>query len=207
MSDPRIGMHFPTTILLITASLAISAAAAPPFALVKVQEIYSELPSTAALQEQIKQERNQIMADQRAEKLRKIVAELQTIQGQLSDKVKPLGEADARDLARNYELKRQEALTLQKDFEDFQAGEEKKINLRMVAAMRTSLDRIAEVTRMIAKERGFASVLDSSGNSNTGVPFVLSSKDAPDITADVRAAMKDRDPGARAAAKPAKPVK
>ncbi len=207
MSDPRIGMHFPTSILLISASLALSAVAAPPFALVKVQEIYSELPSTTALQEQIKQERNQIMADQRAEKLRKIVAELQAIQSQLSDKVKPLGEAEARDLARSYELKRQEALTLQKDFENFQADEEKKINLKMVAAMRTSLDRIAEVTRMIAKERGFATVLDSSGNSNTGVPFVLFSKDAPDITADVHAAMKDRDPGARAAGKSAKPRK
>jgi Skp family chaperone for outer membrane proteins len=189
-------------ILLTFAITAMTAVAASRLALVRVKDIYSALPSTAELQDQIKGEREQIMRDQRADKLREIVADLQTLQAQLSDKTKPLDEATARTLARTYELKRQEALTLQQDFESFKSDQEKQINRRMVTGMRTSLDQIAEVTRKIAKERGFEAVIDSSGNTNTGVPFVLFSKDAPDITDDVRAAMKDLATAAEEGKKP-----
>ena len=71
----------------------------------------------------------------------------------------------------------------------------------MVTGMRALLDEIAEVTRMVAQERGFEAVIDSSGNTNTGVPFVLFSKNAPDITSDVQAALEDH-----VAAKPATPA-
>lgn len=191
-------MTSPASIFLTLAVTSLAAIAAPRLALVRVMEIYSALPSTATLQDQIKNERLQIMRDQRADKLRKIVAELQTLQGQLSDKTKPLDEVTARTLARTYELKRQEALSLQQDFESFQSDQEMEINRRMVRGMRASLDEIAEVTRMIAKERGFEAVLDSSGNTNSGVPFVLFSKDAPDITGVVQAALRDRAAAASA---------
>ncbi|MES2475683.1 MAG: OmpH family outer membrane protein [Verrucomicrobiota bacterium] len=184
-------MTSPVPIFLTLAATALTAGAAPRLALVRVTEIYAALPSTISLKDRIKSEREQIMRDQRAEKLRKIVSELQTLQGQLSDKAKPLDEVTARSLARAYELKRQEALTLQQDFESYQSEQEKEINRRMVTGMRASLDQIAEVTRTVAKERGFDAVIDSSGNTNTGVPFVLYSKNAPDITADVNAAIKD----------------
>ena len=39
-----------------------------------------------------------------------------------------LDETDTRKLARNYELKRQEAQTLQKEFENFRTEQEKEIN-------------------------------------------------------------------------------
>ena len=55
-----------------------------------------------------------------------------------------------------------------------------------------------------AKERGFDSVFDSTGSTNTGVPFVLFSKDAPDLTVDVEAALKDSEP--KASAPPVPPV-
>jgi Skp family chaperone for outer membrane proteins len=184
-------MTFLAPILLTLAVTALTAVAAPRLALVRVKDIYSALPSTTVLQDRIKGQREQIMRDQRANKLREIVADLQTLQAQLSDKTKPLDEPTARTLARTYELKRQEALTLQQDFESFKTDQEKEINRRMVTGMRASLDQIAEVTRKIAKERGFEAVIDSSGDTNTGVPFVLFSKDAPDITDDVRAALKD----------------
>ena len=71
----------------------------------------------------------------------------------------------------------------------------------MVGGMRASLNRIAETSQKVAKERGYESVFDSSGNTNTGVPFVLFSKDAPDLTTDVQAALTDSEP-ATPAAKP-----
>ena len=185
---------------LTLAATAVLAAAAPKVALVRVTEIYTGLPSTTELQASIKEERAAIMRDPRAEDLRKIIGQLQTLQAQLTDKDKPLDEESSRKVARNYEIKRQEAQTLQKEFETFKSEREKEINRRMVAAMRGSLDRIVETSNKLARERGFDLVLDSSGSTNTGVPFVLYSKSPDDLTEDVKTALQD------ATAKPAAPA-
>ena len=174
----------------------LTATAAPRFALVRVKDLYTALPSTVALQQQIKSERDAIMKNQRAEQLRKIIGELQALQAQLSDKTKQLDEATNRKLARTYEIKRQEAQTLQQEFENFKTEQEKLINRKMVEGMRASLDRISKVSAQVSKERGYDAVFDSSGDTNTGVPFVLFSKNASDLTADVQAALKDSEPAA-----------
>ena len=172
---------------------ATTARAAPRFAMVRVKDIYSEMPSTATFQQQLKKERDDIMKDQRAEQLRKAIGELQVLQAQLSDKANPLDEAMSRTLSRTYEIKRQEAQTLQQDFESFKAEQEKAINRKLVAGMRATLNRIMKVSQDIAAKRGYDSVFDSSGNTNTGVPFVLFSKSAPDLTADIQAALKETE--------------
>lgn len=195
---------FPAILISLLAA-TLTAAAAPRFAVVRVTDIYTALPSTVAIQQQVKNEQAAIMKDQRAEQLRKIIGELQTLQTQLSDKNTPLDEATNRKLARTYEIKRQEAQTLQQEFEEFKAEQQKLINHKMVASMRASLDRITAVSQKISKERGYDAVFDSSGNTNTGVPFVLFNKDAPDLTADIQAALKDGEPPAPAT-KPAPPA-
>ena len=184
-----------TLVLLATAGIA---GAAPKFALVRVKDIYTALPSTAALQVELKKERDDIIKNERAEQLRKIIGELQSLQAQLADKTNPLDEATSKKLARNYEIKRQEAQTLQQEFESFRTEQEKAINKKMVAKMRASLDRIFAMSGKISKERGFEAVFDSTGGTNTDLPFVLYSKDAPDLTADVQAALKDTEPSAPA---------
>ncbi len=197
------------SISLVLLATVTTAVAAPRIALVRVKDIYTNLPSTAGMQEEVKKERDAIMRDERAEQLRRIISELQTLQSQLSDKNQPLDEASSRKVARNYEIKRQEAQTLQQEFENFKTEKEKLINRKMVAGMRQSLDRIVEVSQQIAKEKGYEIVFDSSGSTNTGVPFVLFDKEAPDITDDVQAALNDNGmvnsaekPVEKAAAKP-----
>ena len=193
-------------ISLTLLATAISASAAPKFAMVRVKDIYAALPSTVALQQEIKKERDEIMKNERAEQLRAIIAELQTLQSQLSDKNNPLDEATNRKLARNYEIKRQEAQTLQQDFEGFKTEQEQAINKKMVFGMRASLQRIVKISNKVAKEKGFITVFDSSGNTNTGLPFILFSKQAPDITENVQAAIKDSDPAEKPVEKaPTKP--
>ncbi|MCP5547618.1 MAG: OmpH family outer membrane protein [Akkermansiaceae bacterium] len=179
------------------AAMAVTALGAPKIALVRVTEIYSGLASTAELQKSIKEERATIMRDPRAEDLRRIIGQLRSLQEQLANKDKPLDEATSRKVSRNFEIKRQEAQTLQKEFESFKTEREKEINRRMVTAMRESLDRIVSTSRKLATEQGFDMVIDSSGNTNTGVPFVLYSKNPNDLTDNVKAALQD------AAAKPA----
>lgn len=188
-------------IAMTLAATAITATAAPRVALVRVKDIYAGLQSTAELQKEIKAERDLIMKDQRAEVLRKTIAELQSLQTRLSDKNNPLDDATSKKLARSYEIKRQEAQTLQKEFESFRTEQEKQINRKMVTGMRSSLDKIMETAQRIAKEQGYDMVFDSSGNTNTGVAFVLYQKKSPDLTDDVKAALKDS--AAPAAAAPA----
>jgi outer membrane protein len=200
MFPPRMNSLKAISILLL--ATAVAASAAPRIAVVRVKDIYTALPSTIAIQQQIKTETAEIMKDKRAEQLRKIITELQTLQTQLSDKSAQVDETTSRKLARAYEIKRQEAQTLQQEFESFKAEQEKAINRKMVSGMRASLDQIAEVSKKIAKDRGYEVVFDSSGSTNTGVPFVLYNKNAPDLTADVQAALKDAEQ-ASPAAKPA----
>lgn len=191
------------SVVITLAATVLTAAAAPRIALVRVKDIYSGLPSTAAMQQEIKAERDQIMKDQRAEELRKTINDLQGIQAKLSDKNNPLDEATSRKLARSYEIKRQEAQTLQKEFESFRSEQEKQINRKMVAAMRASLDKIMEIAQKISKERGYDLVFDGSGNTNTGVAFVLYQKESPDITDDVKAALQDAAPKPESSPAPA----
>lgn len=181
-------------ILLAFLATALAAQAAQRFAVVRVRDIYTNLASTHILQDQIETDRRAIMKDQRAEQLRKIISELQALQAQLSDKKNPPDGATSQKLARAYEIKRQEAQTLQQDFEQFKTEEEKKINLRMVAAMRASLGKIVETSTKIAKDEGFDTLFDSSGNTNTGVAFILVAKDAPDLTVKVEEVLKKTEP-------------
>lgn len=189
---PAMMNRLPLAALAFVAT-ALTATASPRLALVRVKDLYAGLPSTIELQEEIKRERGEIMQDPRAEELRKIITELQDLQARLSDKKNPPAEEVGRKLARSYEIKRQEAQTLQKDFEGFRSEREKEINRKMVARMRASLDQIMETSRRIASEQGYDLVLDGSGNSNTGVAFVLYHKDSPDLTDHVKAALQDKE--------------
>lgn len=193
-------------IALTLLATALTASAGPRFALVRVKDIYNELPSTAAFQQQLKKERDAILKDQRADQFRKAVGELQALQAQLADKQNPLDEVTRRGLARTYEIKRQDAQTLQQNFESFKAEREKAINRKLVTGMQATLGRIMEAAREISTKRGFDTVFDNSGNTNTGVPFVLFSKNAIDLTADIQAALNTGEtptPGVNPAEAPA----
>lgn len=176
---------------LILTATTFNVSAEPLVAVVRVRDIYAALPATEALQKQVKQERDAILQDPRAEELRRIIAQLREIQARLADKKNPPDDASARYLARQYELTRQEAQTLQRDFESFRDEREKEINRRMVAGMRASLTLIHETARKVAAGQGCDLVFDNSGNTNTGVPFLLYQKDAPDITSAVVTALEN----------------
>jgi len=198
-------MNCINAIAMTLAATTMAVAAAPRIALIRVKEIYAGLPATAALQQEIKTEREEIMKDQRADTLRKIITELQGLQAKLSDKTNPPDEETSRKLARSYEITRQEAQSLQNEFETFRSEREKQINRKMVSGMRATLDHITEISRKIAKEQGFDIVLDASGETNTSVPFVLYQKNALDLTGAVKAALQDAAPGTTTAPAPAKP--
>lgn len=186
-------MNCLAVIAVCLAATLLGAGASPRIALVRVSDIYAGLESTAQLQQQLKLERDAIQTDERATDLRRVIDELKALQARLSDKSNPLNEESARKLARNYELRRQEAQTLQREFESFRTEREREINRKLVKSMRASLNRIHETARRIAAEQHFDMVIDSSGKTNTGLPFILYQKDTPDLTEAVEAALENSE--------------
>ncbi len=116
------------------------------------------------------------------------------------EEAKKAEEVNLRDLARNYEMKRQEAETLKIDFEAFRAEREKAMKKRMVLSMRSTLNRIMEASQKVASEKGFDIVFDCSGATNTGAPFLLYSKNVIDLTDDIQTVLKASEPAATAPA-------
>ena len=176
-------------LLLVLCPVLWAQPSAPRIALVRVMDIYNGLESTTRLQQEVRQEREGILRDQRAVDLRRMISELRELEEALRDKSKPLDEEAARRLARAFEIKRQEAQTLQREFENFRSEREREINRRMVAAMRATLGTITEAARRAAREHGYDLVIDSSGNTNTGTPFIIYQKHTPDLTDAVTAAL------------------
>ncbi|MDE0836046.1 MAG: OmpH family outer membrane protein [Akkermansiaceae bacterium] len=176
-------MKFSVTLLWI--SLVAISAAAPKFAVVRVTDIYRELASTAEMQKDLKLQRDAILQNKRAVQLRGIIGELHVLQSQFQAKKNEMESESGKKLVRDFEIKRQEAETLRQEFEDFRESEDKRINKVMVETMRSSLDRISGAAQQIAKERNLEGVFDVSGNSNTGLPFILYTADSADLTEDV----------------------
>jgi Skp family chaperone for outer membrane proteins len=188
-------MKFPQVIYLTFFFAPIMTARAEPnFALVKVRQIYDQLPSTAVLEQEISADRNNIMKDQRAERLRTMINDLQVMQVQLTDTKKPLDQDTNRKVTRNYEIKRMEAQNIKQEFEVFRAEQEKKINQKLVTSMKASLARILETSQTVAKGHGIELLFDSTGSTNTGVGFILYSKDSPDLTEEVKTELMKAEP-------------
>lgn len=166
------------------------ASAAPRVALVRIVDIYAALPETAAIKADIEKAKEEIMKNQRAAEVVKVAKEMQEIQKTLEASKDMEAEA-RRKLAQDFELKRQQAQTLQRDFEVFRADKQKELDRKSVARMRAALEKISVTTRRIAQERGYELVLDSTGKTNTNMPFVLYVKKPDDLTDVVVAALKD----------------
>lgn len=177
------------------------------FAIVRITDIYRGLPSTSAMQKEIQTQREAILQDKRAVQLRSVITELQSLQGRLQSMKDDMETDEGKKLVRDFEIKRQEAETLRQEFEDFRAEEDKRINKLMVGAMRASLNKISAAAQQIGKERNFHCVFDTSGNTNTGLPFVVYSGDAVDLSEDVIGLLGEKKPdeGQKAPVPPVKP--
>lgn len=160
------------------------AAAEPRIALVRVGEIYRALPATQSLQSGVEAERAEILRNARADAYRSVLKELE----QLRQGIAKIPKDDRATLERaqqNYTLKRQEALTLQREFQSYRKRKTEEINTRMVAEMEKILAGIRNKATEIGGSKGYDLVLDADGRTNTGLPFVLYAKQPNDITADV----------------------
>lgn len=179
---------------LVWLAFAVAAFGEGKFAVVRVTDIYRELPSTWALQEKIMAQRAKIMENQRAEQLRAVIVELRSIRGELQNAKGDTDTEQGEKLIRSYAIKRQEAEALRQELDRYRAEEKKRIDKFMVSEMRASLNRIMAAAERLAKERDLDGVFDISGKSNTGLPFVLYAGTADDVTEDVFEIIGEKQP-------------
>jgi Skp family chaperone for outer membrane proteins len=164
------------------------AMAAPKIAVVRVGDVYRELDRTKEMDAEIKAKRDAILQNPRLEAYRAAFKELEQLQAGLV-KVGDHDRATRERLIQSFNLKRQEALTLKREYESYQSGETKKIDKEMVSRMETILAEIRAKAAELGQKNGYDWVMDISGKTNTGLPFVLYSKPSDDITTDVLSAM------------------
>jgi len=170
---------------LLSTSVAM---AAPKIASVRVGEIYRGLDETKKMNAEIAAKRQAILKDPRLEAYRTAFKDLEQLQAGLI-KVASHDRTTRERLMQNFNLKRQEALTLKREFEEFQRSQTKSIDQEMVTRMEAILSDIRRKAEEFGKEQGYDWVMDVTGKTNTGLPFVLYSKPSDDITNDVLSAM------------------
>lgn len=173
---------------LIVASFP-ALAAPPKVATVRVSDVFRQLDGTVKANEETQAKRDALKKDKRQLAIDELVADLQLRGKKLAEAGTTIDPETRKKLEREFLLKRQEAKSLEEDFEAYRAEKNKEINAEMVAGMRSRLDLIRATAEKIAKQEGYDWVFDSSGQTNTGVPLVLYSKNPNDLTDRVLAAL------------------
>jgi Skp family chaperone for outer membrane proteins len=177
---------------IIFAALIGVSAANPKIAVVRVAEIHRALDSTKEREAAIKAERDAVARDARLRAYHSVLKELEQISNKLKEALADTANPDAsirENLKLEYSLKLQEASTLHREYENFRSNRLREINAKMVSQMEESLAKIHAKAAEVGEKKGVDWVLDSSGNSNTGAPFILYAKAPLDLTPEVLSAL------------------
>ncbi len=176
--------HFPI-LFLTTLLFAAGAYAAGDIVFIDAQEVFKGFYKTQLAQNQIRQQADDIKLERES-----MDAELKD----LKDEVEAL-RADSRDKALSEELRESKREQLEEKLVERQKIEQETIEfekLRMqqleqqnTRMSRKLFDEIHEAVILYAKEEGFASVIDRSAQSRTGMQVVLYADPKKDITDDV----------------------
>lgn len=191
-SEYMVPPMFRLVVPMLLAALIGSAAASPKVAVVQIAEIHRSLDSTKEQEAAIKAEREALATDARLSAYRSVLLELENISKKLKESLADTANPDnsvSEALKRDYSLKLQEASTLHREYETFRSDRLREINAKMVSQMQASLNLIHAKAAEIGKQQGVDWVLDSSGHTNTGTPFILYAKNPLDLTNDVLKAL------------------
>lgn len=179
---------FAAALLALVLSTSPAPAEPPRVAVLRVADVVQQLDAKSRTAELLKAKRDEINKDPRLANSNAMFSELQLRRNQLKSNTKIDLEA-RKKLEREYAVKMREANALRADFEIYHADKNREISAEMVAGVKKRLEQIRQTAEKIAAEEGFDWILDSSGNTNTGVPLLLYAKNATDLTDRVVAAL------------------
>ncbi|WAC19992.1 OmpH family outer membrane protein [Luteolibacter sp. SL250] len=155
----------------------------PKIATVDMQVLFKRHPLTHEAEKELSGERARVQKDnnERGARVREVETELNALRKQLEDPT--VNEAKKQALFKQWQMRQQEGLAMERERVEFQRRRTQAINERMVQRMKEILAEIRKLVVEQAKKDGYDHVLDSSGLSTSQVPILLYSKDATDITA------------------------
>jgi len=191
---------------LFAVSLATSAVAQEGklnIATVDMQELFKNYYRTAEAQKQINVERARIQKDnnERLGAIRDIEEKLRTLQKQLEDP--SINESKKQSLFKELQMEQQSGIALDRERREYLQRRNQALNEKMVQRMKGILEEIRKLVEEQAKVDNYDYVFDKSGLSTSQVPFLLYTKDATDITANL---LKDLNKDAPADFKPGEEV-
>lgn len=154
-------------------------------ATVDMQELFKQYHRTIEAQKQINVERGRIQKEnnERLARIRTLEEQLETLGKQLEDPT--VSETKKQELAKDRQVKLQEGIALDRERREFLKRRNQALNEKLMQRMKGILEEIRELVDEKAKLGDYDYVFDKSGQSTSQVPFLLYTKDATDITADL----------------------
>lgn len=154
-------------------------------ATVDMQELFKQYHRTAEAQKQINIDRARIQKDnnERLARIRELEESLETLRKQLEDTT--IADSKKQELYKERQMKLQEGVALDRERREFLQLRNQALNEKLVQRMKGILEEIRKLVEEQAKVGDYDYVFDKSGLSTSQVPFLLYTKDATDITADL----------------------
>lgn len=170
---------------------------APRIATVDIKALYEGSEGSKELSRQINSDRAQIQKDQNERRvaIQALDKELMSLRKQVEDPSVSASKKQA--IAAKWEPMQQERIALERNLNEYVQRRSRALQEKMMQRMKLILTGIREVVDAHAKQEGYDYVLEKTGASSSQVPFILYSKDAADITAEILEKMKDASPAAK----------
>ena len=151
-------------------------------------------------------ERARIQKDnnERLTRIRELEDSLSNLRKQYEDPA--VNDSKKQSLFKEWQTQQQEGIALDRERREFLQRRNQALNEKMVQRMKGILEEIRKLVEEQAKADNFDYVFDKSGLSTSQVPFLLYTKDATDITANLLKTLnKDAPPESLTAPGDAKP--
>jgi outer membrane protein len=153
-------------------------------ATVSMERLFNEYKQTADVQREINIERARIQKENNVKltDIRAIDAKLQAIREQLSNKEVEIGEKNKAALVNEATELSQDGIHKERERTEYLERRNGALNEKMKKKMRGILEEIKRAVNDRAKAGNYDYILDASGNSSQGIPFVLHARDTTDLT-------------------------
>lgn len=151
-------------------------------ATVSMERLFNEYDRTEKIQRESNIERARIQRENnnRLADIRKIDARLQKIREALNDE--DLGEKQRDDLKDEFRKLSQDGRSKENERNEFLNRRNTSLSTKVRKQMRGVLAKIQRTVSEAAKRGNYDFIFDSSGNSTTGIPFVLHARETTDLT-------------------------
>jgi Skp family chaperone for outer membrane proteins len=188
----------------LSTALAVSLIAVAPaaqdgklnIATVDMQELFKQYYRTieAKKQNNVDFARIQKDANERKAKIRELNTSLENLKKQIDDP--SINDSKKQAISKEAQVQYQDLIALDRELKEFQQRRSQALNEKANQRMRGILEEIRKLVEERAKLDNYDYVFDKSSLSQNGIPFLLYTKDATDITAGLLKTLnKDAPPG------------